>query len=198
MPVVSRQLSKLTQLKVRTPQTQLLGYLSLEKPYQALRRMSTTSEHNKTTYARPASALEWQTISPRLLRPLETPPTMPPTPKLPSPSRNLEFTSTHTLTTHIIPAAFPRSPSIPIPGFPQRQSANETKEARLKRASETTNALLETKKQLQWGEVDNLPLNKTLLWLAVNRYARKEKAAGRQGVTLVMAHANGMHKEVGP
>jgi hypothetical protein len=110
-------------------------------------------------------------------------------PALPCPPRHHRFTSSYTLTTHIIPAAFPRSsPFVPLPAVP----AHESKDERAARIQRFTDKLL----SLQAQHVpDQSGTQQTVLWNVLNRYVRKS-IGGTRGLTLLMLHANGLHKEV--
>jgi pimeloyl-ACP methyl ester carboxylesterase len=65
----------------------------------------------------------------------------------------------------------------------------------MQRVDRTTDLLMEVKRKLEWSNVEGLVVEQGPLWTALNRYARKSKPNRGQGVTLVMAHANGFHKE---
>lgn len=124
-----------------------------------------------------------------LLLPLRSPPEPLRYPALPSPPRHDRFTSSYTVTTHLVPAAFPRSsPFVPLPAFP----VHETKDERAARIQRFTGELL----SLQAQHVpDQSGTQQTVLWNVLNRYVRKGIGGG-SGLTLLMLHANGLHKEV--
>jgi len=110
-------------------------------------------------------------------------------PALPCPPRHHRFTSSYTVTTHLIPAAFPRSsPFVPLPPFP----AHETKEERAARIQRFTDELLSLQDQ---HVPDQSETQQTVLWSVLNRYVHKS-TAGASGLTLLLLHANGLHKEV--
>src|SRR5882724_7787036 len=68
------------------------------------------------SYPRPTNARTWPTVVPRPLLPIEPPATIGALPPLPSPPRDPAFAPSYTLTTHLIPAAYPRTtPYIPLP-----------------------------------------------------------------------------------
>lgn len=142
-------------------------------------------------YGRPTSVPARKNIPTRPLRPLRAPPDQDSLPGFPSVIRVAGFTPTHTLETHIITAAFPRAPTASLPSFP-KGSQGETKQARTKRAHECTLILAETKRRISWDDKEDARALSTV----VNRFARREKAHQKPGVTLVMTHPNGMHKEV--
>lgn len=123
------------------------------------------------------------------LLPLRLPPGPLRYPALPCPPRHHRFTSSYTLTTHLIPAAFPRSsPFVPLPAVP----AHESKDERAARIQRFTDGLI----SLQAQHVpDQSGTQQTVLWSVLNRYVHKS-IGGTRGLTLLMLHANGLHKEV--
>jgi hypothetical protein len=130
----------------------------------------------------PPSSIE--RVKPSLLFPLQEPPQSFEYPALPCPPRDHRFTSTYTITTHLIPAAFPRvSPFVPLPPVPDNESRDE-RSARLERY---TTEFLDLQTQ---HAPDTRP---TVLWTVLNRYVRANSGTG---LTLLMLHANGLHKEV--
>jgi hypothetical protein len=137
-------------------------------------------------------ALAHQQLSiPGPLLPLRSPPEPLRCPALPCPPRHHRFASSYTVTTHLIPAAFPRSsPFVPLPAFP----AHETKDERAARIQRSTGELL----SLQAQHVpDQSGTQQTVLWSVLNRYVHKSTSiGGTRGKTLLLLHANGLHKEV--
>ena len=123
------------------------------------------------------------------LHPLRSPPENLRRPVLPCPPRHHHFTSSYTVTTHLIPAAFPRSsPFVSLPALP----VHETKDERAARIQRFTGELL----SLQAEHVsDQSGTQQTVLWSVLNRYVRKS-IGGTSGLTLLLLHANGLHKEV--
>ncbi len=125
------------------------------------------------------------------LLPLQSPPEPLQHPTLPCPPRRHHFNSLYTVTKHLIPAAFPRSsPFIPLPVIP----AHETKEERAARVQRYTNELLLLRAQ---HVLDQSGTQRKVLWSVLNRYVRKSIGGGGSGLTLLLLHANGLHKEVG-
>jgi hypothetical protein len=126
------------------------------------------------------------------LLPLRPPPEPLEYPTLPYPPRDPHFTDTYTVTTHVIPAAFPRtSPFVPVTALPGYES--ESKEERNSRIQQYTNELLALQGQ---HEPDLSGTQPTVLWTVLNRYVCKNKGSG--GLTLLVLHSNGLHKEVSP
>jgi hypothetical protein len=145
---------------------------------------------SNTTISRPAFAHNQLPSSsiPGPLLPLQSPPEPLRYPALPCPSRHHHFTSSYTVTTHLIPAAFPRSPFVPLPALP----VHETKDERAARIQRSTGELLSLQAQHVSGQSGR---QQTVLWSALNRYVRKS-IGGTTGLTLLLLHANGLHKEV--
>ncbi|KDQ07653.1 hypothetical protein BOTBODRAFT_38634 [Botryobasidium botryosum FD-172 SS1] len=116
-------------------------------------------------------------------------------PSLPSPPRPRAFTSTHTLTTHVFPAAFPRHPCSLLPRTPI--SAAGLGQGEKERVLSIAKDIMDLRgpcyraegcvpRPGDEGEQD--------LWLVINRYVRNE-GPRLGGVTLLAFHANGFHKE---
>jgi len=121
------------------------------------------------------------------LLPLRPPPEPLRHPSLPCSSRDPRFANEYTVTAHLIPAAFPRaSPFIPVPASPD----NESKEERGARVQLYASELLSL--QAQHGP-DHSGTQPRVLWSVVNRYVRNGDGGG---LTLLLLHANGLHKEV--
>jgi len=129
-------------------------------------------------------------------------------PELPTPQREGLINEWFTLSTHILPAAFPRSgPNVPYPEgcdadglvIPNVGPA-AAKEARMETGIKVRNALYEITKKHWLGELpghDEKPF-----WACVNRFVRKvpvsgDQERGRKRLTLLLAHGNGFGKEVG-
>ncbi len=144
---------------------------------------------SNNTIPRPPHAQVALDSIPGPLLPLWSPPEPLRYPALPCPSRHQPFTSLYTVTTHLIPAAFPRSsPLVPLPALP----AHETKDERVASIQRFTDDLL----SLQAQHVpDQSGTQQTVLWSVLNRYVRKS-IGGASGLTILLLHANGLHKEV--
>jgi hypothetical protein len=125
---------------------------------------------------------------PPVLLPLRLPPEPLRYPALPCPPRDHRFSTSYSVTTHVIPGAFPRSsPVIDLPAFP----GHEIKDDRSARIQRYTNELL----SLQAQHVpDSSGTQPRVLWSVLDRYVRKSTDGG--GLTLLLLHANGLHKEV--
>ena len=139
------------------------------------------------TIPRPRQPLRTdEQVRPNLLLPLQEPPQPLEYPAVPCP-RDRRFTSAYTVTTHLIPAAFPRAtPFVPLPPVPERESKDERR-ARLERYASETLALHTQ------HTPDKFESQPTVLWTVLNRYVRADCGTG---LTLLLLHANGFHKEV--
>ncbi|CCL98483.1 uncharacterized protein FIBRA_00481 [Fibroporia radiculosa] len=129
----------------------------------------------------------------RSLIPLELPCTavLPP---LPSLQRHFLDTS-YTLTTHLIPAAVPRTtPDAPLPDLPAWSADKEQWKASVSKTSE----FIKEMRYEQWAGRLKGPGSRNQLWACVNRYLRSDLQEGQlsNGVTLFFAHANGFPKEI--
>ncbi|TFY55643.1 hypothetical protein EVJ58_g8117 [Rhodofomes roseus] len=127
---------------------------------------------------------------PRDLLPLEAIPDDSNLPSLPSPPRKFSDPS-YTLTTHLVPVALPRStPEVPLPATSARVATDAG-------AVSLAKELIAIRDSYWDGEL-NLPNSTKPLWACVNRYVRRDinNVDGGKGVTLVLAHANGYHKEI--
>ena len=151
------------------------------------------------------------TVNPRRqLAPLCAPPALIP---LPSPlprslQRKETFGSTHQLSVHILPAAFPRAPStygaieIPPPEYFASKSGSEN--VKKERAKWLNEAVVGW--NLERDEADKTFPHPTSgvrvaekgLWTTALRIRRNESCASsrKKGITLVVAHPIGFHKEV--
>ncbi|TBU22440.1 alpha/beta-hydrolase [Dichomitus squalens] len=120
-------------------------------------------------------------------------------PALPSPPRRSLLDEWYTLSTHLVPAAYPRiTPYIPPPALPQWTPNKEEYKAAVRN---TTDAVISTKEKQWQGQLDSLNPNDRPLWNCVNRYVRKGfgssvVGARPKGVTLFLAHPNGFPKEI--
>lgn len=130
-------------------------------------------------------------------------------PELPTPQRKGIIEEWFTLSTHILPAAFPRSgPDVPYPEgcgadglvIPEvKGGAAAAKKARVETGLKVRKALYEINIKHWLGELPGY--SEKSLWLCVNRFVRKTPVSGgqekgRKRVTLLLAHGNGFGKEV--
>ncbi len=109
------------------------------------------------------------------------------------------------VSTHIIPAAYPRlTPFVSFSelerkagGFP----GNESKKSRIKRSAHISKELLRLRNDYAEGLIALDGSENRLLWNVVNRYTTKKSShsgenPNRKPVTLLLAHATGLPKEV--
>ncbi|KAG9313781.1 Alpha/Beta hydrolase protein [Chiua virens] len=143
----------------------------------------------------------WSSVHPRPLRPILAHPDIDsiPTPPLPTPPRSPIFhtTSRHVyrLSTHLVPAAYPRLvPDLPYPVIPEYVPGEPSD--RSEKLDLLVNQVRQTQDAYTNGKLGGKPSEK-LLWNCLNRYVRTSGASKRSGsgVTLFLAHANGLHKE---
>lgn len=146
------------------------------------------------SYPRPARFEPVADIKPRPLYPLSVPPEPTVLPSLPSPQRPSALGSKWKLTTHLVPAAYPRStPDIDVSPPVFSQDKAEWKQ----RVEDKLNELTGLKEKQAAGELDALPKSTKPLWCVLDRYKRVDRKYGNhQGVTLFFVHANGFNKEV--
>ncbi|KAI0299442.1 Alpha/beta hydrolase family-domain-containing protein [Multifurca ochricompacta] len=145
------------------------------------------SHHHTIPKPRQPSPVEVnERVQPSPLLPIRDPPEPLRYPELPCPPRDHHFTSAYTVTTHLIPAAFPRnSPFVPLPETPHYGNKVE----RSAYVERYTNDLLALQAQ---HHPDDSGTQSRVLWNVLNRYVRTDKL---DGLTLLMLHANGLHKE---
>ncbi|KAL4076721.1 Alpha/Beta hydrolase protein [Scleroderma yunnanense] len=125
--------------------------------------------------------------APRLFLPIQPHPTISHSPHLPSPPRQT-IHAAYALTTHLIPAAFPRSaPDAPLPVTPPSTPD---------RVAILVRELMERQGCFVQGELSGSHGRK-LLWNCVNRYVRTDNHhISGSGLSLFLAHAIGCPKEV--
>jgi len=130
-------------------------------------------------------------------------------PELPTPQRKGTIDEWFTLSTHIVPAAFPRSgPDVPYPEgcdadglvVPKVEAEPAAaKKARIETVVKVRKALYGITKRHWLGELPGY--SEKPFWACVNRFVRKvpvseDQERGRKRVTLLLAHGNGFGKEV--
>ncbi|KAF9508581.1 hypothetical protein BS47DRAFT_1302619 [Hydnum rufescens UP504] len=163
---------------------------------------------------RPSPLPNYRPFPIRRLRNLPTAlPTFESYPPLPSPPRSPDFIPGYSVTTHIIPASYPRQSFLeprryphvePVPFAPPPPEEKRKRQAwavdtgaklRGKRA-----ALLKLRTENHGSEVKKDPQESTgpIFWNVINRYARIGAPKDRKaiGITVLVSHANGFHKEV--
>ncbi len=120
-------------------------------------------------------------VKPTLLFPLQEPSQSLECPALPCPPRDHHFISTNTVTTHLIPTAFPCvSPFVPLPPVPEHESKDECGARGEQYASEFIAQRTQHAPDKSESRVESL---------------RQRGYTDRLGAPTVL-HANGPHKEV--
>ena len=152
---------------------------------------------SRASYARPDQYVPLADIRPRPLVPF-IPPSPSNLPPLPSPLRKSLIDESYILTTHLVPAACPRT----TPYVPEPQLPPFTKDKQKYRAATTElgEHIIDVKGKEVSGEL-NAEESHAQLWNCVNRYVKRDqspKGTKRDGkpLTLFFAHANGFPKEV--
>jgi hypothetical protein len=139
---------------------------------------------------------------PRRLTPLSVAQKLVP---LPSPlpadlGRNGSFTATHSVSIHLLPAAFPRSASpvgpIEVPSMDSFAS-KEDRAAWIKQGLAEILWIDEESRKFQPDPRAGFTLPEIGLWSTVLRIKRNVCAVDRKGVTIIATHPIGFHKEVG-
>ncbi|KAG8933343.1 hypothetical protein FRC02_012095 [Tulasnella sp. 418] len=150
------------------------------------------------SYAPPTKLLQVPTIHPRPLDPLEPLPSSYTLPKTSKEATSCDFTLSYVRTTHIIPAAYPRMTSLLLEKDHAAAPPNESKEERKRRINVLAEKFLRKRVAIAKGTGKNeLADQSPVLFNSVHRYARKDsESVDPNGVTLILAHANGFNKEV--
>ncbi|KZP30752.1 hypothetical protein FIBSPDRAFT_850200 [Athelia psychrophila] len=145
----------------------------------------------------PPTQPSFRSINPRTLFPiLPHPKSSLQPPALPSPPRPPTFNDQYALSTHIVPAAYPRvAPDAPLP---QAIPAGLNKEERKQFLAEQTDTLVRAHERF---EELGTSCGTGVLWICVNRYSLRAghgigRGEKRKGLTLFFAHANGFPKEI--
>ncbi len=159
---------------------------------------------NLTPYPPPSPIHAWSTINPPVpttYDPLLTPPLasigqLPNLPQGQRPQSSLPdaIRTTHTVSTHIVTAAWPRTNSRLYVETEWAAPPNETKEQRKARVQRHTDYLYQQGLDVDKGLVSTWEKRPEVLYNAWNRYSRKTQVPG--GLTLIVTHAVGFHKEV--
>lgn len=117
-------------------------------------------------------------------------------PSLPSPPRQDTIHEAYALSTHFIPAAFPRLvPDLPVPQIPTYTSSTSALE-RQKQVTTIVRELVERQTRFAQGKLTGNHSQK-LLWNCVNRYVRTNRRnTSGTGLTLFLVPAAGFPKEI--
>lgn len=164
---------------------------------QVVAKMRPESKVTLPSYLKPASTVPLEPVKPRPLPPLEVPslPEHLPLPLSPPEPVDPILSKYYDVSTHLVPAAYPRlTPYIPPPTAPRFSADKDEFKASVE---STLNEILGWKLK-QWnGELDGLEPDRALFWNCIKRFVKKDasKTAARP-LTLFFAHANGFPKEV--
>ncbi|KAI6041545.1 Alpha/beta hydrolase family-domain-containing protein [Pisolithus marmoratus] len=138
----------------------------------------------------------WPSVNPRPLLPIRPHPAPQRSPNLPSPPRQDIFHKDYALSTHIIPAAYPRLvPDVPLPEIPLHSDSTSPD----KRQEEIVTIIKQLVERQECFTHGRLPggHGKKPLWNCINRYVRTHRSnTTNTGLTLFLAHANGFPKEI--
>ena len=145
------------------------------------------------SYSPPDYLEPFKSINPRPLRPLQQPDLPAQLPCLPTPRRKTSSSEPlpgYHLTTHIVPAAFPRAACNRQPSIPTNDG--ETRAERISRAERIASELYDARTRIQRGELHG-EVQKTALFNVFNCFTRitDEADARAPRLTLVVLHANG-------
>jgi hypothetical protein len=113
-------------------------------------------------------------------------------PSLPSPARPPHFARNWTRSTHLVPAALPRTtPDVPAPKLPPDVGSD-----RNERVSEITEMVVNARQEHnKHGPLEEERSRKPL-WNCINRYVNHMPSKSGKSITLLCAHPNGLNKEV--
>lgn len=173
----------------------LLRSLPKRRPVRAVSTMVTTS--GNPSYPQPSPPIALEPLQPRSLPPLERPPLPEHLPSPPTPPVPIDpiFSKYFDISTHIVPAAYPRlTPHVPAVSPPAFSKDKTQFQASVEN---TLNEVIGWRVKQWKGELDRLPPNRALLWNCIKRFVKKDPTKGSgKAVTLFIAHANGFPKEV--
>ncbi|KAG8752655.1 hypothetical protein FRC12_011846 [Ceratobasidium sp. 428] len=146
------------------------------------------------TYTKPITSTPPGTTNPRVLLPFSN------RQSLEAPTEHFEtrnFLHDWVCSTHIVQAASPReSPARVYGGAPVNSQTGESTKAERQAAVDLQYARIMEQRNAIAAGMKVVP-DDTVMWNVVNRYARASLACrDSQGVTLIVAHATGFHKEI--
>ncbi|KAI6038642.1 Alpha/Beta hydrolase protein [Pisolithus marmoratus] len=138
----------------------------------------------------------WISVNPQPLLPIQCHPYPSHSPSLPSPPRKDTIHDAYALSTHIIPAAFPRSvPDVPLPEIPTLTSLATSSERR-KQVIMIIKELIERQMRYAEGKLTG-DFSRKPHWNCINRYVRTHRRdTVGTGLTLLLVHPNGYPKEI--
>lgn len=112
-------------------------------------------------------------------------------PALPVASRDGALSYGYSISTHILPAAYPRSASAVWEPLPLEEPVNDRKQ----RIKNTVQHISDRKEAQERGDYVGKPRGE-ILWTVANRYVKNDFAGATEGLTVVLLHGIGTHKEV--
>ncbi|KAI6037055.1 Alpha/Beta hydrolase protein [Pisolithus microcarpus] len=138
----------------------------------------------------------WPSVNPRPLLPIQPHPASARCPDLPSPPRQDIVHKDYVLSTHIVPAAYPRlALDVPLPEIPSYDDSTSPTE-RQERIATVVERLIERQECFTQGRM-SVGHGQKPLWNCVNRYVRTyRRSTMGTGLTLFLAHAIGFQKEI--
>jgi hypothetical protein len=145
------------------------------------------------SYDQPTQTTSYASVNPRPLAPLESLPVCSELPALPSAPRESPFKG-YLLTSHIVPAAYPRHPCNLAPAIPRIESVEARKERVERLRQELISGRLQDQEGIKRGHVQE-----NVLFNVFNRYLlhdHSEEKGNRIPLSLLVLHANGFPKEV--
>ncbi|KAG9092316.1 hypothetical protein FS749_015837 [Ceratobasidium sp. UAMH 11750] len=145
------------------------------------------------SYAKPATPTPRGTTIPRTLLPFSN------SQLLEAPTTHFEtrnFSHGWTCSTHVIQAASPRESPVGVSGQAADARTGEFTKAERQAAVDLQYARIAEQRAAIAAGAKVVP-DETVMWNVVNRYARAQPPDGySRGVTLIVAHATGFHKEI--
>jgi hypothetical protein len=153
---------------------------------------------SRSSYPPPPCTIPWSSEKRPLIPIIDPPPSSTPLPQIPpkrsNPSALGEW---YTLTTHVVPAAFPRTtPDIDWPAGSNFVPVSETKQEKRARIQALRDAYFNPKESHWAGHLTGQ--SEKRLWCCVDRFVRRDVTVrpGSKRLTLFLAHGIGFPKEV--
>lgn len=151
----------------------------------------------------PKEPFGWYKIDPypRPFPPVRSAPPLPEhLPALPFPPRKpTSISESYLLSTHIIPAAYPRVTPLTETPLEPALSPSVGKEERKKVNLRRADAIIDVQRKHAEGVTPLGEGDTRVHWNCINRFVRRDLGhVSTKGVTLFLAHGTGMHREVCP
>ncbi|KAH9852495.1 alpha beta-hydrolase [Lenzites betulinus] len=154
---------------------------SIPRAFESLRQLA------------PVEITPHRTVNPRPLAPLAAPPVRPHDYPAVAHPRGAPFRTGWAVSTHVLPAAFPRAPTAVWSESAAPPPEVETTEQAKARITATV-ARIDALKRAQERNEDTRPVRNEVLWSVANRYVPTTPPA-QGGLTMVFLHGIGCHKE---